>query len=174
MSDARLARRAPAFIEASHQRWVAAHRDEPTATPFASRGWTAPGRLVTVTCAVDGLPVRVDGGSAPLPLAAGPPGAGQAGPWGAAVAAPGAESGLPAVFAGLAGLAALPDPPALVAVHGGTQLTRTLVCEQARLKEGIPALVVAPLGLAADDRSFLDYAVTTLVSGRADLIGSPA
>jgi anthraniloyl-CoA monooxygenase len=57
--------------------------------------------------------------------------------------------------------------PALAAVHGGTPLTRTLLCEQARLELGVPALLIDQ-GLSRDE------AVTALLSGRADLVGVPA
>ncbi|MCL2584547.1 MAG: FAD-dependent monooxygenase [Streptosporangiales bacterium] len=168
ISDGRLARRAPAFVGASHESWTAAHGAEPARTPFASRGWTSPGRVVTVAASADGQPVRVDGGDTPLPLVAGPA---ADGPWGAAVTAPADEPGLPEVYARLAGLAAAADPPALVAVHGGTRLTRSLVCERARMRNGIPALAVTPPDTARDEAAFADLAVTTLLSGRADLVG---
>ena len=59
----------------------------------------------------------------------------QPGPWGALLAAPDAEAGLPAAFARLAEPPGSTPRPALVAVHGGTALTRTLVCEQARMHD---------------------------------------
>jgi anthraniloyl-CoA monooxygenase len=65
----------------------------------------------------------------------------------------------------LAALAA--GGPALIAVHGGTPLTRNLLCEEARLRHGVPALLVDP----ELDR---DQAVTAILSGRADLVGVPA
>ncbi|RTL67215.1 MAG: 2-polyprenyl-6-methoxyphenol hydroxylase [Pseudonocardiaceae bacterium] len=52
ISDARLARRAPDFVAASHQGWVDAHGAEPLETPFGS----AYGRLVPAGLA-DGMPV---------------------------------------------------------------------------------------------------------------------
>jgi anthraniloyl-CoA monooxygenase len=177
ISDARLARRAPAFVNASHQNWVAAHGAEPARTPFASRGWTSPGRLVTVALAADGQPVGVDGsdeGGTALPLAAASAGSvGSEGKeiWGAAVAAPDDESGLPAVYAELARLAAAAEPPVLVAVYGGTRLTRSLACERARMREGIPALAVSPPDTSGNEAASLDQAITTLLSGRADLVG---
>ncbi|HEY3882181.1 MAG TPA: FAD-dependent monooxygenase [Trebonia sp.] len=199
MTDSRLARRAPEFAAASHRGWSAAHAGaDPLGTPFAhaplgKAGWSAPGRLVTVTFAADGSPVRVDGGAAPLPLAALPLGATSpatspasaapsvspptpvdgtgADPWGVAIAAPDTEAGLPAAFAALAGLASLGNPPVLVAVHGGTSLTRVLVSEQARMHERIPSLIVAGPEARADEAAFRDQALTTLLSGRADLVG---
>ncbi|MGH3171920.1 MAG: hypothetical protein ACRDN0_39440, partial [Trebonia sp.] len=78
----------------------------------------------------------------------------------------------PAAFARLAGLAALATPPVLVAVGGGTSLTRTLTCEQARMRNGLPALLIDPD--AAGDGPGRDLALTTVLSGRADLVGTTA
>jgi len=154
IGDARLARRAPEFVAASHRGWVTAYGAEPLETPFSHRGWATGGRLVRVDDST------VHGTGAPLSLATGP------GPRGALVAAPDDESALPAVFSRLAVLARDPDV-VLAAVHGGTPLTRRLVCEEARMAERLPALLVE----ADTDR---DHAVTAVLSGRADLVGSPA
>lgn len=54
-------------------------------------------------------------------------------------------------------------PPDLVAVRGGTSLTRSLLAEQARLVHSIPVLILEDL---MDD----DRAETLLLSGRADLV----
>ena len=166
ITDARLARRAPDFVAASHRGWVDLHGAEPLQTLFEQDGWSVPSRLVTVSRS-GGVPTGVvtDGGTLPL----GDP---QPGPWGAALAAPENEAGLPAACARLAELAALDVPPVLVAVHGGTFLTRMLVCEQARMHDGLPALLVDPD--AADDEPTRDRAVTAVLSGRADLVGVPA
>ncbi|OZM83186.1 FAD-dependent monooxygenase [Pseudonocardia sp. MH-G8] len=159
ITDSRLARRDPGFVAAGHRGWVSTHGAEPLDTPFARGGWSTSGRLVTVVTA-DGVPVRVDD----LPLSDEP----RPGPWGARVAAPASEDGLPGVFARLNALAGL--QPVLVAVHGGTALTRTLVCEQARMHDRLPALLVD----AGDREGAADRAVTTVLSGRADLVGVPA
>lgn len=156
ITDARLARRAPDFVEASHRGWVRAHGAEPLDTPFHSAQWSAPGRLVGIVRDTGGTPTAVRDG---LALAAQP----VPGPWGALVTAPDTEAGLPDVFARLAELPR-PDGPVLVAVHGGTPLTRVLVCEQARMRERLPALLIDP----EPDR---DRALTTVLSGRADLVG---
>ncbi len=163
ISDARLARRAPDFVAASHRGWVVAHGAEPLQTPFARDGWSAPGRLVTVRVS-GGVPTAVVAGDSALLL--GDP---RPQPWGAPLAAPAGEHGLPGAAARLGELARLDTAPVLVAVHGGTALTRMLVCEQARLHDGLPALLVDPD--AADDDPTRDRAVTAVLSGRADLVG---
>ncbi|KAB8191663.1 2-polyprenyl-6-methoxyphenol hydroxylase [Nonomuraea phyllanthi] len=158
ITDARLARRAPAFVEASHRRWVEKHGAEPLDTPFESGGWRIGGRLVAISADADGTPTAAHD----LPLSATP----RPGPWGAVLIAPDTEAGLPEVFARLADLAG-PGGPALVAVAGGTPLTRVLLCEQARMHHGLPTLAVEP----APDR---DRARTLVLSGRADLVGIAA
>ena len=160
ITDARLARRAPDFIAASHHAWEGAHGAGPLRSPFASRGWSVPGRVVAVTAAGEGIPAAA-AGERDLALAERP----QAGQWGARIQAPDGEDGLPAAEERLAEIAAA--GPVLAAVHGGTPLTRILLCEHARLRLGLPALLVDP-GLSPDE------AVTLLLSGRADLVGVPA
>jgi len=167
ITDARLARRAPDFIAASHRAWRGAHGAEPLRSPFTSGGWSAPGRAVAIAAAGAGAPASAGAPAPPgagqreLPLAERP----QGGPWGARVQAPDGEDGLPAAKERLARIAAA--GPVLAAVHGGTPLTRTLLCEHARLQMGLPALLIDP-GLGRDE------AVTALLSGRADLVGVPA
>ena len=174
ISDARLARRAPEFVAASHRGWVDAHGADPLDTPFTAGGWSVPGRRVEVDTD-GGTPLaaragddRTDADREPgtaqprdLPLRDAPP-AGD-GPWGLRLAAPDTEAGLATTFATLAGAAAGPQPPAIVAVHGGTALTRILLAEQARLHDRVPALLIEP---DLDD----DRAVTAVLSGRADLV----
>jgi salicyloyl-CoA 5-hydroxylase len=193
ISDARLARRAPEFVAASHRGWIAAHGAEPLDTPFLTDGWSAPTRLLTVTVTDEGSPCEVLGGAGALPLLSASGSASETeresasasayvselddraelrpGPWGAIVVAPADEAGLPAVFSKLAELAGLGRPPILVAVCGGTALTRMLVCEQALMHDRLPALLVDPE--AGFDEAGRDRAVTTLLSGRADLVGVP-
>lgn len=167
ITDTRLARRAPDFVDASHRGWVARHGAEPLDTRFEGVGWTSPTRLVAVATGADGRPTAVHPGSGPaggeLALAGAPTGS----VWGAVVAAPPTEDGLPAVFAEIAALARRgADAPVLVAVHGGTPLTRTLVCEQARMHDHLPALLVDP-------EMDTDRALTSVLAGRADLVGGP-
>ena len=59
---------------------------------------------------------------------------------------------------------------ALVAVGGGTALTRRLLCEAARLEHRAVSLLVEQVdpGLATD------VAVTAVLSGRTDLVSTPA
>lgn len=140
ITDARLARRAPSFVSATHDAWLAAHGASPLETPFAHGDWSAPGRLVEVEL-VDGVPTTAAGR-----------------PLDAVVEAPPTEDGLPAVFARLAATGSGP-----VAVHGGTAFTRTLLAEHARLVRHRPVLLVDP----SADR---DAALTAVLSGRADLV----
>ncbi|MYU25094.1 FAD-dependent monooxygenase [Streptomyces sp. SID8352] len=161
ITDARLARRAPDFVGASHLGWARTHGAAPLDTPFESAHWSAAGRLVPLVTRADGTPAAVRG-TGELALSETP----SAGPWGALVAAPDSEAGLPAVHARLAALGG-PGGPDLVAVHGGTPLTRVLVCEQARMAEGLPALLIDP-------GANRDLALTAVLSGRADLVAVPA
>jgi anthraniloyl-CoA monooxygenase len=161
ITDARLARRAPDFVQASHERWHTAHDADPLNSPLDVAGWPLAGRAVVVES--DGATVKArpaKGTGAFLPLRS-EPSAGPS-PWGAWIAAPDDESGLAASRQALAACASA--GPALVAVHGGTAYTRTLLAEHARLHHQLPALLV-------DDAMDRDQAVTTLLSGRADLVG---
>jgi 2-polyprenyl-6-methoxyphenol hydroxylase-like FAD-dependent oxidoreductase len=156
ITDARLARRAPDFVRASHDRWQAIHGAPPLETPLDRPGWSWPGRVLAVTSAGAKVPGAKDA-VLPLRAAAGP------GRWGARIAAPDDEDGLDRAYAAVAGLAAA--GPVLVAVHGGTPHTRTLLAEQIRLRHRLPALLV-------DDGLDRDRAVTAVLSGRADLVGA--
>ncbi|MCZ0999492.1 FAD-dependent monooxygenase [Streptomyces mirabilis] len=161
ISDARLARRAPDFIAASHCAWGDEHGAEPLDTAFEHRGWTTSGRLVKVAADADGQPAAVRG-TDDLPLATAPGN----GFWGALIMAPDTEAELPEAYTRLSELVRLPETerPVLVAVHGGTDLTRLLLCEQARMEAAIPALLI---GTDTDH----DVALTTVLAGRADLVG---
>lgn len=162
ITDGRLARRDPDFVAASHRGWLDLHGAEPLVTPFEGQGWSTSSRHVGV--AADALTAVRSADGAELPLAEAP----RPGPWGALVAAPACEEGLPEVFDRLAALSAGENAPVLVAVHSGTPLTRVLVCEQARMQERLPAMLVDP------DHADPDRALTTVLSGRADLVGVPA
>jgi anthraniloyl-CoA monooxygenase len=160
ITDGRLARRAPDFVRASHDVWRARHGGDPLDTPLDLGDRRLPNRLV---------PVEPDGSAAlggtgdPLPLRASVPDTPE--PWGARITAPDDESDLAAAYARLAGLAAA--RPLLVTVHGGTAHTRALLTERARLRHGLPALLV-------DDTLDRDRAVTAVLSGRTDLVGATA
>jgi salicyloyl-CoA 5-hydroxylase len=164
LPEAKLRQRDPAFVEAVHQAWRHAHHGAgPLGTPLEVGGVVEPGRLVAVAgrTAVGGdvgPHVALAGGT--LPLRPGPPPGG--GRWGLAVRAPDTEAGLPAVDAEVTrGLAA---GAALVAVAGGTALTRRLACESARLDHGAVTLLIEEA--AADE----DVARTAVLSGRTDLV----
>ncbi|WP_045877771.1 FAD-dependent monooxygenase [Pseudofrankia sp. DC12] len=158
ITDARLARRAPAFVAASHEAWTALHGAEPLQTPVFHAGWAASERVLRVTTEPDGTPCTVDG----LPLSTHP----RPAPWGALLTAPDDEAGLADAARRLVSLI-VDAAPVLVAVHGGTPLTRTLLCEHARMELGLPALLIEP---TLDQ----DHAVTAVLSGRADLVGVAA
>ena len=162
ITDARLARRAPDFVDASHRAWTKEHGAEPLQTPFTHAGWASPGRVVEIQHGPFGPAMAVTGSGPGLQFAEDAP-AGRA--WGGLLAAPDRETELPEAFRELGRLAQ--QRPAVIAVHGGTPLTRTLTCEQARLHSGVPALLI-------DDGLDVDLAVTTVLSGRADLVGAPS
>ncbi|WP_030434162.1 FAD-dependent monooxygenase [Actinoplanes subtropicus] len=159
ITDARLARRAPGFVRATHERWRAVHGAEPLASPVTVAGWQVRGRTVAVTR--QGAYAEAELPGAELALLPEPP-AGRA-YWGAWLEAPGDESGLADAEETLARLVA--SGPALVAVHGGTPITRSLLTEQVRLRHRLPALLV-------DDDLDRDRAITAVLSGRTDLVAS--
>ncbi|MGH3149588.1 MAG: FAD-dependent monooxygenase, partial [Streptosporangiaceae bacterium] len=158
LPESKLRQRDAGFVDAVHQAWRAAHGGDagPLHTPIDITGLTQPGRLVPLA---DGQ-AQLAAGS--LPLTAGPP-AGNA-RWGAWIDAPDTEAGLEAAEAAVArGLAA---GACLVAVGGGTRLTRRLVGETARLGHGALTMLVEDAGAGLEDT-----AVTAVLSGRADLVG---
>ncbi|WP_416981498.1 FAD-dependent monooxygenase [Streptomyces sp. T028] len=161
ITDARLARRAPEFVHATHDEWETRHGAEPLETPLDLGLWRLPGRVVQVA---PDSGTAVGGTGDPLPLRDFAPGT-AAEPWGARTMAPDDESGLAAAYARLAELAA--SAPLLIAVYGGTPYTRALLAERARLHHGLPALLI-------DDTLDRDRAVTAVLSGRTDLVGATA
>jgi len=156
LPTSKLRQRDPAFVESVHRAWSAAHGGamDPLHTPIDVAGATQPGRVVIVE---DGA-ARLAAGS--LPLRPGP------GPWGAWVSAPDTEDGLG--HAQQAAARALAAGACLVAVAGGTPLTRRLVCEAARLEQGAVTLLVED---GSEDSVFEDRARTAVLSGRTDLVG---
>ncbi|HEX4357380.1 MAG TPA: FAD-dependent monooxygenase [Pseudonocardia sp.] len=161
ITDARLARRAPEFVADAHRGWLRRHGAEPldSELELPGGGPTLKGRVLTVA---DGVATEPGSGLA-IPLHSDAPASD--GRWGGWLGAPEEESELPAALDRLAALAAA--GPALVAVHGGTALTRTLLCEEVRLRHRLPAVLV-------DDELDRDRAVTSVLSGRADLVGLSA
>jgi anthraniloyl-CoA monooxygenase len=151
LTDAKLRRRDEGFVAAVHERWRAEHGAEPLASPLTVAGQRLDGRVV----AVDGRTAQLPDG--PLPLVADPSDAGAGGLW---VDAPDAEADLPPALEAVAkGVAA---GAALVAVGGGTPLTRRLLCEAARLEHGAVSLLV--------EDAEPDVALTAVLSGRTDLV----
>ena len=82
------------------------------------------------------------------------------------MSAPDTEDGLGS--AQQAAARALAAGACLVAVAGGTPLTRRLVCEAARLELGAVTLLVED---GSEDSGFEDRARTAVLSGRTDLVG---
>lgn len=160
LTDGKLRRRDPEFVEATHARWKAAHGAMPLDSAFSLPGHAVPGRVVTL----ERRAVRVAGDRLPLIRAAGdeprPPGGVD---WALEVVAPQAEADLAPAFEAVARGTAW--GAALVAVRGGTPLTRRLLCEQARLGHGTPALLI--------EDGDADTATTAVLSGRADLVAAP-
>lgn len=139
LSREKLRQRDPGFIDTVDRAWLDAHHHPPLHTPLRTGGLDLPGRVLVLE-ELDGARVL-------------------------RLAAPAAEPGLPAALTELAGgVAAVPD---LVAIHGGTSLTRTLLAEECRLRHRIPAVVV--------EESFdSDRALRLVLSGRADAVAVPA
>jgi len=161
ISDRRLHRRDPRFVDSTHRSWVDRHGTAPLETPSEHYGWTAPGRVVSVTERA-GVPASLAAAGDRLPLGTA---ASVPGPWGALIEAPDDETGMSAARAELAAL--VDRDPSCVAVHGGNELTRVLLSEEARLIHGRPAVLIDP------DLD-LDGAVTAVLSGRTDLVAVPA
>ncbi|WP_109773837.1 FAD-dependent monooxygenase [Quadrisphaera granulorum] len=159
----KVAQRDPALAGRVRCHWAVEHGAAPLTTPLTlvsrtttADAVTAPGRRLQVVTDEQGTAwlahestdhstrtlLPIDGSAA------------------TAVTAPASEVGLVDV------LAALPAS-GVVVVSGGTPLTRTLVCEEARLRRGL----VAVLAVDAHDPVATDAGVETLLlSGRADAV----
>ena len=183
---AKLHQRDAAFTDAVQAAWRSAYGGAgPLDSPIDIAGLRQPARVVPVRDRAAHL------ASGPLPLldhppaAPGPPSAIPGPPsaipetsaisappadrdrWGLWVEAPASEAGLDATAAAVArGLAA---GACLIAVGGGTPLTRRLACEAARLEHGAVTLLVEDGG--GDPARAQDTALTAVLSGRTDLIG---
>ncbi|GAA3832744.1 hypothetical protein GCM10022403_077250 [Streptomyces coacervatus] len=139
----RIARRDPGFVDQVVRDWRAAHDGHaPLDTPLRLGEREFTGRRLT---GADLAALRTEAGLL----------------W---LTAPDSEAQLPQIYDQLGDTLTGDTPPELVAVQGGTPLTRSLLAEQIRLVHGVPALIVED-GL--DD----DRAETLLLSGRADLVG---
>lgn len=159
LTESKLRRRDDEFVTDAHDRWRAVHGAEPLDSSLEVAGQRLEGRVVVVG---DGA---VHSPAGPLPLRPGPTDDGK--PWGLWVPAPDSEDQLPAALDALA--AGVAAGPALVAVGGGTALTRRLLCEAARLEHRAVSLLVEEVApeVAAD------VAVTAVLSGRTDLVSAP-
>ncbi|TRW45819.1 FAD-dependent monooxygenase [Georgenia yuyongxinii] len=155
----KIARRDPAFIAEADADWRSRHGAEPRHTPIALGDVQFPQRVVDLV--EDGSGPSLECAGARLQLASTAP---ERGPWGLWLEAPESENALPSAIDRLR--EDLATGACAVVVHGGTPLTRVLLAEQARLTEGVPAVVVEA---EPDD----DRATTLLLSGRADLVAVP-
>ncbi len=159
LTESKLRRRDDEFVADVHRRWREVHLAEPLDSPLEVAGRQLDRRVVVVDHGTAHLP----GG--PLPLRPAPTGDG--GAWGLWVPAPDSEDQLPAALDAVAnGVAA---GTGLVAVGGGTALTRRLLCEAARLEHGAVSLLVEEV----DRDRAADVAVTAVLSGRTDLVSAP-
>ena len=158
ITDAKLRRRDDDFVSTAADHWAEEHHAPPLDSPVHVAGRTLTGRRATVT----DTDVRLDGSA--FPLRESPPQDGT--PWALPVTAPGAEGELADARGAVAkGVAA---GAALVVVEGGTSLTRRLLTEAARLEDGaVTVLVEDPPADRADD-----IALTAVLSGRTDLVGT--
>ena len=140
LPESKLRQRDPAFTDAVHAAWRRAHAGADVLdTPLTIAGATYSRRLVPV--AITTLP------SSTL-----------------RITAPGTEDGLDLAEAAVVrGLAA---GARLVAIEGGTALTRRLLCEAARLDHGAVTMLI--------EDGNEDTARTAVLSGRTDLVGVPA
>jgi salicyloyl-CoA 5-hydroxylase len=173
LPESKLRQRDPAFTDAVHAAWRADHSGtEVLDTTLTIAGAAQPHRLVPVAAtspgsASPGSTARLAAG--PLPLLADPPHLPRRDPWGLRISAPDTEDGLELAEATVAG--GLAAGACLIAVVGGTALTRRLVSEAARLDLGAVTLLVED---GPVDDAFEDRARTAILSGRADLVGVPS
>jgi salicyloyl-CoA 5-hydroxylase len=165
LTDGKLRRRDPDFVEATHARWKAAHGAAPLDSALTLSRRTVPSRVVTL----EQHAVRLGGGRLPLLASATGlrPLTGERtedGGWALEIIAPQGEADLAPALAAVATGAA--SGAVLIAVREGTPLTRRLICEEARLGHGTPALLI--------EDGDADTATTAVLSGRADLVAAPA
>ena len=138
----------------------------PLATPLTLGGRKVDGRVVSIARrppSPAALPSVRSGGDELVPFRRPGDGPVSGADWGLWLTAPDDEAGLPKAVAELeAGVAA---GAIVVAVSGGSPVTRVLLCEEARMVRGTPALLV-------DDGLRAAQAATLVLSGRADLVGA--
>jgi salicyloyl-CoA 5-hydroxylase len=159
LTDAKLRRRDERFVASARERWRQVHGADPLGSPIDVADQRVPGRVVRVSDDA----VQLPGGALPLRRGA----ADNQRTWGLRVTAPDTEAGLPSALDATAkGVAA---GAALVAVGGGTALTRRLLTEAARLEHGAVSLLVDD----TEPSRFSDVAETAILSGRTDLVGAP-
>jgi len=161
LTDGKLRRRDPEFVQTTHARWKAAHGGTPLDSALTLSRHAVPSRVV----ALEHRAVQLAGYRLPLLTSADGRGRPRAEPcgddgWALEVIAPETEADLAPVLDAVArGVA---SGAALVAVRAGTPLTRRLLCEEARLGHGAPALLVEDCDA--------DTATTAVLSGRVDLV----
>ena len=164
----KLSTRDPRFVADVADWWMSRFGAPPLSTPLSVGGRKLDGRVVSVTAPADAaaVPVVRSGGEALMTFRRPgdvDPSAAPGTDWGLWLTAPDDEADLPAAVAQLdAGIAA---GAAVVAVSGGSPVTRVLLCEEARMVRGVPALLV-------DDGLRPAQAATLVLSGRADLVGA--
>lgn len=148
----KLAVRDAAYVDRVDGWWRRHHETGPLQTPFRTGPYRFPSRRVTFG---DDHLTGTDGTRIPMvPFSAQSFGAGV---W---IDVPATEEGLPLAFDQVRETAEA--GALLVALRGGTALTRVLVAEEARLTHSLPAAIVG----SYDD----DTATTLVLSGRADLL----
>ncbi|RKO19527.1 hypothetical protein D7Z96_20400 [Pseudarthrobacter phenanthrenivorans] len=135
-------------------RWQDQHGESVLKAPLHVNGTTFDGRLLGFRFYEDSA-VLMDFSGQEAVLAR--PGADHPdGAFGLLVTAPGAGGDLASA------VAQLPDQPALIVIEGGTELTRVLLSQEARLSKGLTSVIV-------DDGS-TEYAVNLIRSGQADAV----
>ncbi len=172
-TDSQLACRDDDFVQDTHDRWRLSHRNAPLHTPISVAGATHGGRCVVVHGWGDQAWAHLDGGRLDLRTTA--PQDGSA--WGLWLDAPADEARLPAAMARLAD--EIIDNPVLVAVAGGSLLTRQLLTEQTRLVHATVSVLMADEperqrpGSATESSlaALVDWAQTMVLSGRTDMVG---
>ncbi|MHB1533581.1 MAG: FAD-dependent monooxygenase [Acidimicrobiales bacterium] len=150
IGDAKLRKRAQPFADDILGRW--------------QRQQGASGRMGSVEAPPGvGRPAHLVLPGLKLPLLEGPPGDGS--PWALLVEAPGREDKAAGIADAAAGVA-VASGAALIAVSGGSLLTRRLVAEDLRLRHRLQVVLIEPGATENDVR-------TAVLSGRADAVAVP-